>query len=54
MKKKTSPLYFAIFGPPSLPPMEGGLAKQCWLGEEEASFIADVLQVVDIKNHHYK
>ena len=30
--------------------MEGGLAEQCWSGEEEVVFIADVLVAVHIKN----
>jgi hypothetical protein len=30
--------------------MEGGSVEECWSGEEEAAFIADVLQAVDIKN----
>jgi len=49
MKSKTSPLYFAILGPPSSLPVEGGSAKQCWSGEEEGVFITDVLHAVDIK-----
>jgi hypothetical protein len=48
MKSKTSPLYFVIFGPPSLPLMEGGMAEQCWSGEKEAALV-DVLQAVDKK-----
>jgi hypothetical protein len=34
--------------------MEGGSVEQRWSGEEEAAFIADVLQTVDIKNRHCK
>jgi len=30
--------------------VEGGSAEQCWLEEEEAAFIADVLQAVQKKS----
>jgi hypothetical protein len=40
------PLYFAIFGPPSLPSMDGGSAVKFWSEDEEAIFIAVLLLVV--------
>jgi hypothetical protein len=43
------PLYFAIFGPQSLPPMDGGSAVKFWLEEEEAIFLAASILVVHLR-----